>query len=144
MPDLHFAVPGIPVPQGSMVRAKWGVRHSNENLEPWRDTVTAAAIKAAERAEWVQALGPVAVSLTFYLPRPKAHYGTGGNAGQLKTSAPHHHAKKPDVDKLARAILDALTVAAVWRDDDQVARLHATKVFADIRTGVVITVQELP
>ena len=53
--------------------------------------------------------GPVCVDLEFYFRRPKNHFGTGKNAHTLKDSVPYHPCSRGDVDKLARAVLDALT-----------------------------------
>lgn len=64
------------------------------------------------------------------MPRPKS-------APKTKTLAA---VKRPDIDKLARAILDALT--DVWlRDDSHVVELCATKRLAlvDEQPGVTIT-----
>lgn len=50
------------------------------------------------------------------------------------------HTKKPDVDKLLRALNDALT-GIVWRDDSQVCVAAINKVYAwDGRTGAHVTV----
>lgn len=40
--------------------------------------------------------------------------------------------KRPDVDKLSRAVLDALSMAGIWGDDSQVTHLCATKRVAEI------------
>jgi Holliday junction resolvase RusA-like endonuclease len=47
--------------------------------------------------------------------------------------------RPPDLDKLTRAILDALT-AVVWLDDRQVVSLTATKTQGPL-PGVVVTVE---
>jgi Holliday junction resolvase RusA-like endonuclease len=64
------------------------------------------------------------VRVAFRLPRPKGHYGRRG----LRPSAPAYPNVMPDLDKLARAILDALT-GIVWRDDAQVVRLDVEKIY---------------
>jgi len=69
---------------------------------------------------------PVRIEIQFYLPRPKSHYGTGKNKGALKESAPWYHIATPDIDKLVRCVLDALTGVA-WKDDSQVVSVTATK-----------------
>lgn len=74
--------------------------------------------------------GPVNVSLLCYFARPKGHYGTGRNAGKLKASAPLVMAVMPDIDKLARCALDALT-GIVFADDGQVAYLHVRKLYGE-------------
>lgn len=137
---LTFTADGIPAPQGSKktIPAKDGRGHytgkvsvleSSARLKPWRQVVAAAARLA--RGPMVPAAGPIVMTLEFRLPRPKGHYGTGRNAGKLKPSAPEWPTKKPDVDKLERAILDALTIARVYGDDSQVVAIHSTKTFAD-------------
>jgi Holliday junction resolvase RusA-like endonuclease len=69
----------------------------------------------------------VSVSITFAMPRPKSHSGAKG----LKASAPVAHVGKPDVDNLAKLILDQLTRSGnVWRDDSQVVSLMAHKFWA--------------
>ena len=76
----------------------------------------------------------------IYFPRPRAHYGTGRNANRLKDSAPLWHDKRPDVDKLARAVLDAITESGTLRDDCQVVALSARKRYGP--PGVAITLGE--
>lgn len=49
-----------------------------------------------------------------------------------------------DIDKLVRNLLDALTDAAVYRDDVQVARLITEKVGPRPSPGVWVSVEELP
>jgi Holliday junction resolvase RusA-like endonuclease len=82
--------------------------------------VTAEAARATEAAGLANpAYGrdPVGVSFDFRFPRPRSHYGKRG----LLPSAPRHMVTKPDLDKLIRAALDALT-GIIWRDDAQVVR----------------------
>lgn len=143
-PALMFDVEGTPTPQGSkkaFARTNKAtgkttvalVESAGERLKAWRAEIVAAAMVAKVKAGWAPANGPVVVDLVFYLPRPKGHYGTGRNAGLLKDSAPAVPTTKPDGDKLTRAALDALTTAAVYRDDSQVVDFRARKVFADGR-----------
>jgi crossover junction endodeoxyribonuclease RusA len=122
---LRFVVHGAPVPQGSLVRSGQGMRHSNARaLEPYRREVSREASKAMNGRELI--LEPVRLELVFTLARPKGHYGTGRNAGRLRRSAPAAPITKPDIDKLARAVLDALT-GIVFRDDAQVVELEIVK-----------------
>lgn len=139
---LRFIVPGTPVPQGSkrVVRGRL-IDANGAALRPYRAMVADAAaealgLEAGDTAEALAALEAhqpareaVAVSLRFGLVRPRSHYGTGRNADVLKTSAPVWPGVKPDVDKLTRAVLDALT-GVVWADDAQVVVLNADKVYS--------------
>lgn len=117
-----FRVLGQPVAQGSMRervvrRRKVGQRsrflvHADPRLSVWRDTIAKSA-----RAHGVQELAaptPVAVSCTFYLPKL--------GAGRL-CPVPVH---KRDLDKLLRAVLDALKSIA-WTDDGQVTEFGTVR-----------------
>jgi crossover junction endodeoxyribonuclease RusA len=125
---VSFFVNGKPEPQGStrafMVAGKPIITSANKNLKDWRTIVQLAAMAHAHMIE-----GPVEVVLRFYLPRP--------------VSLPKkviHNVKRPDVDKLARSILDALT-GVFFKDDSQVVALEAYKGYADPFIGVDITVR---
>ena len=141
---MRFRVYGLPQPKGS-TRAffvkKLGravITNDNPKTKGWEKTVGIVAVASGLLPEGTVAGGPVEVGLTFFLPRPKGH----SNAKlRLLPSAPERHTKKPDLDKLARAVLDALT-GIVWRDDAQVVKLTCAKVFADgdILPGVTIEV----
>lgn len=93
-------------------------------LRSWRDIV----MHSFHRQPPIET-GPVAVMLDFYLPRPKAHYGTGRNAQKLRQGAPGMPSGKPDIDKLTRAVLDAMTGVA-FHDDSQVCFIMASKNYA--------------
>ncbi|WP_447643190.1 RusA family crossover junction endodeoxyribonuclease [Nocardioides zeae] len=148
-PLVIYAV-GTPAPQGSkkafVVGGHARVVDDSKKTKPWRQDVTAAAYAAIQdRPDALTALstGPLHVTIVFFLARPKAHYGTGRNAAVLKATAPTYVDKKPDVDKLVRSTLDALTDAGVYRDDNQVARLWVEKQYADHATGAQIMIRPL-
>jgi crossover junction endodeoxyribonuclease RusA len=144
---IEFSVYGAPVPQGSTraLVTKGGraiVTNSNSNrLALWRNDVVAAAVKAIGDAPPIDV--PVGVVVWFFMPRPKSHYRTGANAHVLRDNAPALPAKMPDLDKLIRAILDALTVSGAIADDALVCSIHASKEYADgamcpgVRIGVL-------
>jgi Holliday junction resolvase RusA-like endonuclease len=82
----------------------------------WQGQVAAAAAEAHAGALLD---GPLRVWLTFYRPRPRSHYGSGRNAGTVKSSAPRFPHTRPDVLKLARGVEDACT-GIVWTDDARI------------------------
>lgn len=142
---VTFEALGVPVPQGSKVaflrHGRVAMRESSaDRLKAWRGDVEAAARRARRSRDAMT--GPVIADMAFSFPRPRAHYGRGRNALLLKPSAPHHHTQTPDVDKLARAIGDALTIASVIVDDKQIVVVHASKHWAHAgqMPGVIVTV----
>lgn len=120
-----FFVPGDPKPKGSIRIFKHGGHIPDSgDMREWCHRVTEAA-KVAIDDRGLE--GGIAVVLRFAIRRPKAHYGKNGI---VRPTAAQHPAKKPDIDKLARAVLDALTASGVWLDDSQVVRLECTKVYS--------------
>jgi Holliday junction resolvase RusA-like endonuclease len=130
---IRFVVAGIPVPQGS--KNPWG-GEANPHLKGWRQAVA----DAAARALHVEPLpGPVRVQAEFVFPRPKAHYRTGRYAQELRVAAPYWHTSTPDLDKLQRAIGDALTGILV-RDDAQIAAWLVSKRYGQpARAEITVT-----
>lgn len=140
-------VPGRPIPQGSLrafTRDGQRVRlaHSNATaLSAWRGTIAHAI--GQRFPELVPFPGPVRVTVAFHLQRPKNHYRTGRLSEMLRPSAPTWPAIAPDLDKLSRAVLDALT-GVVIRDDGQVVELAAVKRYAGLTPiGARIIVQPI-
>ena len=118
---FSFTVPGKPATQGS--KDQFG-RESCKRLALWRADARLLA-ERARPAGWDPA-APVQVNATFTFARPKSHYRTGKHADQLKPQAPVRCTNRVDVDKLARALLDAITGPVVL-DDSQVVILTAAK-----------------
>ena len=118
---VRFTVIGQPRPKGSMkafVPKGWDravLTSSNPSVKEWEQTIRLVAQEFSEAFT----TGPVRVGLRFALPRPKS----------LSTKSSRLHTKRPDIDKLSRAVLDALT-NVLWADDSQVFSLTARKVYA--------------
>lgn len=114
--QISFTVYGKAEPQGS-IRAfvsKAGkpiLTSTNPNLKEWREQVGWAAREQMAGRGLVAAAVEVRVSV--YLVRPKS----------VKRANP---TVKPDVDKLLRGALDALT-GIVYHDDAQVTSVHISK-----------------
>lgn len=125
---------GTPIPQGSKVANRFGggVRDTNATtLKTWRQLVHDAATDATLYADTITS--PVRVWLYFGIHRPASHYRTGRNAQLIRDTAPRYPLGGKyggDLDKLTRAVLDALTTAQVWTDDALAVDLRARKFYA--------------
>jgi Holliday junction resolvase RusA-like endonuclease len=129
---VKFVVFGVARPKGS-TRAFMRpgmkfpiVTSDNKSVKGWEESVRAAVQQHASEAFFD---GPVIVRIAFDLPRPK--------------SMPKrilHHTKKPDLDKLARSSIDAMT-GALWHDDSQVVELHVTKRYGLMQPQAAIEVE---
>jgi Holliday junction resolvase RusA-like endonuclease len=141
---LVVTVFGRPVTQGSKTRTRYGMRDDNGvRLRPWREAVKTAALDALggpDSTTWQRLDGPVSVSAAFTFDRPKS-------APKSRQCWPTTRSSG-DLDKLVRAVFDALTDAGVWRDDSQVVEVSAAKLHVGdsggLRIpGVVLTVAGL-
>lgn len=113
-----FTVTGTPAAQGSKKHVGNGrMVETAKGLPGWRAAVVAAA-KASHGPLWVPLDGPLVVTLTVYLARPRT------------TKFPDYPAGAPDTDKLQRAIGDALTIAGTIHDDARIVTWHASKRWA--------------
>jgi len=120
-PALVITVHGKPAPQGSKRHVGRGVLvEQSTRVKPWREAVKAAALEA--RAPRIEDR-PVTLEIVCCFDKPK--------------SAPKRRRTWPitrssgDVDKLQRAIFDALCDAGIFKDDSQVISVTAEKVYID-------------
>lgn len=136
---LVIHVYGIPQAQGSM-RAflikgqnRPIVTYDNKKTKPWKQEIsgTAKALMAKEKLERCEK-GEIHISCRFFFEKPKS---TPARVTAKVT--------KPDVDKLARAVLDSLT-GIVFRDDAQVTSLAASKAFCGTESPHVKIEIEIP
>lgn len=115
MSELRIEVQGDPQPQGSMVsfydpRTKRIVTKSdNPRLKSWRQLVALKARLAVRNTAPVGKGRAVKLSIEFRIERP-------ASVSVRERELP---CVKPDLDKLTRAVCDALT-GVVYEDDGQV------------------------
>jgi len=101
------------------------VDDNDKALKSWRQEL----VDAMQRHKPVKALDcPVAVNIVLYVPRPRAHYRV---SGELKPNAPLLPASGRDIDKVARAILDAGQIARWWVNDARVCSLTIQRRYDD-------------
>ena len=139
--DVQFFVPGHPKAQGSKRHVGRGIMvEASKDLPAWRTAIAseASAVRHVSKTVFSQ---PVRVRFVFWFQRPQSHYRTGKYAGQVKLSAPSVHSSAPDIDKLCRAVGDALTISGLIVDDRLIAKIEAEKRYGD--PGVLINLQLL-
>lgn len=116
---MIITVRGIPAPQGSKRHVGGGrMVEMSKAVGPWREAVRGETQRTMGARAPIE--GPVMVGVDFYLPRPKSLA-----KGVLWP------ARRPDIDKLARAVLDGLTEGGAWLDDGQVVKLQLVKNYAN-------------
>lgn len=156
---FSFDVEGVPIPQGSKttrtVHGRSVTFEDNPRTRPWRRKVQQAALLAAGEVapkgrRTLQKLheplftGNVFLTITYRLPRPQSHFGTGRNAGLLKPGVPRYCGTKPDLSKVMRAVEDSITDAGIWVDDCKVVHDTQWKLYCDPgeRVGVEVSITD--
>jgi len=128
---LAFTVYGVAQPKGNMRAIHMPgmkfpiVTDSNRSVKSWSQLVAegaSRALGALPADERGLLIGPVRLSMAFYLPRPKKFCRRGVAVAHLTA---------PDLDKLARGVSDALS-QVVYQDDRQVVEAVLGKFYADV------------
>lgn len=128
---LVVTVLGTPRPQGSHRLVAGRILDDNPGLRAWRQRITHAARTACTQAALFgrpAIPGPVLLAAEFRFPAP------------ARSRWPHAPAGPPDLDKLLRAVCDALTTADVWEDDARVVGITASKSWTTGPAGVRCTI----
>jgi len=99
---------------------------ASPGLPVWRKAVSDAVIQAMhDSGDLSKFDGAVKVEAVFYVTRKRT-------VTRALPTVP------PDVDKLARSLLDSCK--PVWGDDSQVVRLDVSKKYATGQAGVAVTI----
>lgn len=137
---ISFDVSGIPTPKGSTTRMPngatlpAGTTESRKRMAQWREDVRHEAKQAM--GDHPPLMGPIRLYCDFRLVPPK----TGIRKSDIGWKC---HTKKPDVDKLFRALADAMT-GIVWVDDSQICVSLINKSYAwDNRAGASVEVETI-
>lgn len=141
--SFSMFIPGIPASKGSYRPITGRSRTTGKPVtrlipmdkkeRPWRDHVRDTILN--HKHPTIPPNSYIKIETTFYLPRPK-------------TIPPHkrkHPTVKPDIDKLQRALYDAITETHIWHDDCQITDVTSHKRYADnTTTGVSLTITWKP
>ncbi len=120
---IRVFIAGNPATQGSK-RFVGGGRfiESCKRLPAWREDVRAGLLGYDGQPRLKLGERPARIDVIYILPRPKS----------LPKKKDICHTKKPDIDKLTRAICDAITSAGVWNDDSQCCEQYCTKRYSTL------------
>jgi len=135
---LQFHIDGEPVPKGRPKFSKAGGfmrAYTPKKTLDYEAVVQQAARAAMGPTDLLET--PVGVFLYIRLPIPQSHSKKRREACLSGLEKP---IKKPDIDNLAKSVLDGMN-GIVWRDDSQIVSLHVTKVYAS-GSGVDVLVKE--
>lgn len=135
--SLTFHVDINPVPKGRPRFSKIGGFMRSYTPKKTSDYETEVRTQAQAVMTREPLETPLAVYLYFRLPIPRSHSKKRQEACLSGSERP---TKKPDIDNLAKSVLDGLN-GVVWHDDSQIVSLHLTKVYAR-NPGIDLLIRE--
>jgi len=134
---IKITVPGEPIAKARPRFARRGKFVQTYNTQETEEGKFIAQVLAQANGQKLD--GPLSLELCCYRGRPKAHYGTGKNAGQVKASAPTLPTSKPDLDNYIKFVLDCLN-EILFKDDAQIVRISSAKAYGESpRTEIMIS-----
>ena len=122
MPKVEITVHGLAAPKSIKIVMKNGhpSMANNKKVRSWMDEVRWAAHPLVQAGEIPEGGQPVGIMVDAYLPWQKA-------TPKKLAATTGAHVQKPDADNLLKPIMDALSYAGVWHDDNQVDRIFLQK-----------------
>ena len=115
VPVITFTIPGISVPKARPRTTKRGNRAIMYTPDKTKNFENYVKLIAAQHAPKELLTSALEVELHFFFQRPKS-----------LPKKVQYHTKKPDVDNLAKSVLDAFE-GIIYANDAQVISLRVTK-----------------
>ena len=133
MSSIRIVVDGKPVPWARHQGGRTTRPFTPAKVRTYQDVLRVLAQQ--EMRDQAPVVGPLAMTVRVALPLPKAFSKrkvVSALAGEILPVT------RPDLDNYIKVVLDALN-GIVWRDDAQVVRVEARKVYA-LKPGMEIEV----
>ena len=140
---IHFKIEGPGVPQGRprAVRMGAGVRMYDPPKSKAYKQIVAAKVRSHMKINGIQTITePIAVHLNFYFTPPKSYSKKRIRAIEAKEEL---FTKKPDLDNLAKSILDSCN-NLLFKDDSQIVGLtigkhYGHEDYVDVKVQIIET-----
>jgi len=109
--------------------ASTGHVYNPDSADAWKEEIKASFLSI--RRQTIDQ--PVCLRVSFFMPAPKS----------MKINADQNvpHGKKPDLDNLLKAVMDAMSNVGVWEDDALVYAVESSKWYTRKKTGAQIIVE---
>ena len=133
MKTIEFRIPGEPVAKGRPRFTRFSRRpYTPEKTAAWEMHIK---VYAAKHRPQTPPTGAISCVLVFSMPIPKSIQNNNKAMSELAAKF-NTHIKKPDLDNLAKSVLDALQ-GAFFVDDCQICDLALEKRYRT-ETGVYV------
>lgn len=138
--EINYTVVGIPKPQARPKVFHRTLKNGKNFVSTYSPKTDWFGLVYTESLKQKNLLknrlsGALRLNLLFCMPIPKS-------ISKKKKEKLFYVSKRPDVDNLAKAVMDAINQVGLWEDDSQIAVLEVSKIYAE-EPRCVIYIQEL-
>lgn len=131
---FQFTLPITPVPKGRPRLSRFGT-YTPAKTKKYENDVRLLVKSMMGSQQPIET--PLEVFLYFRLPIPKSYSKKRTEACLSGLDKP---SKKPDLDNLAKGLMDAFN-GLIYKDDSQIVEMHLTKVY-DVKAGIDVLIKE--
>ena len=127
--QLKFVIKGTPKPQArpKFFRNKAGYMGTYSPKTDWFNIVYSEILKQKEeKYKDIKLKGAIKIAIHFFMPIPSS---ISNKKKQQLQYMPH--TKKPDIDNLIKAVMDAINYTNLWEDDSHIWCLMSSKTYSD-------------
>lgn len=138
--EISYTVVGIPKPQARpkvfhrTLKSGQAFVSTYSPKSDWFHLVYTESLKQKQKLK-NRFIGALELVLVFCLPIPQS-------ISKKRREELHFVSKRPDLDNLAKAVMDAINNVGIWEDDSQVAHLDVRKIYSD-EPRCLITIREV-
>ena len=140
MMQIMFTIYGEPVAKGRPRFAKRGnyiQTYTPVKTKTYEDEVRLLATKAKGSGSTLEGSVSVFIYISFSVPQSYSK-----RKREACLSGEEKHTKKPDLDNVAKAVIDGMN-GIIFKDDSQITSLHVTKVYAETPAVEVMVKEDL-
>lgn len=126
---IEYSVIGTPKPQSrpKFFRNRAGYMGTYSPKTDWFNIVYTETLKKKQEILGdIKLSGAIEIVLEFIMPIPTSI--SKKKQEQLKFK---YHTKKPDIDNLIKAVLDAINYTNLWEDDRCIAKIVSSKIYGE-------------
>lgn len=129
----EYYIPVVPMGAVRMTRRGKFVNESAKRYLTYKDFIK---LHISRQAKQEPIANQVGVDIVFTMPIPPSW-----SKKKQKEAVGQYHNKKPDIDNLVKGLFDSLN-GLIWKDDNQVAKLRAVKIYGE-NPGITVEIRGL-
>jgi len=125
---MRLVIPGEPIPQARPRFTKTGIAYTTDKCRNYRQYIGKIVKEYMKKHNLEPAEEALVVSVWIYRGIPQSWSKSKKKKALTGEIVP---TSKPDIDNFVKSALDGVTHGGLWKDDCQVVRVVAEKIYSD-------------